>query len=152
MELRLAYIAGIAKQETEALEALGIAHTNQLLHLTSVGIDRQRVCARTGISPDRLCEFARQCSLMEVTGILPYLRYLPQVGINGPKDLRRADPLALQKGLERAVGPHRAPTTQMVEYWISQERSIDVLEEDGEMAPASLSSPSVFGQPPQSDI
>ncbi len=150
MEKRLEYLSGITSQEATLLRAVGVRHTNQLLHATTIAFDRQRLSRKTGIAPDRLCEFARQCSLMEITGLTPYLDQMRRVGIHGPKDLRMADPKALQERLLTTVGPFRAPVVTMVEYWISQARCIDILDEEGQIRPASWSSPSVFGEPPGS--
>jgi hypothetical protein len=38
-----------------------------------------------------------------------------------------------------------APSPTMVQYWISQARTIDILEEPGEGAPAQLESPALLG-------
>jgi hypothetical protein len=41
-----------------------------------------------------------------------------------------------------------APSLPMVQYWISQARTIDTMEEPGEGEPAQLESPALLGTPP----
>jgi|BEDMetMinimDraft_2_1075160.scaffolds.fasta_scaffold02236_2 hypothetical protein len=144
MELNLAYIPGITKEEVEKLNKQGIWHTNKLLHYASIPFDRQQLAKRTGISPGRLLEFARYASLVEISGIYPYLKYLLRVGISGPKVLRRSTPEELLDKLSKVMPANRLPSYGEVAYWISQARCIDILEEEGEEPPASLTSPSVL--------
>src|SRR6266852_911425 len=65
----LEYLRGISGDDVRRLRATGIRHTNQLLHRTSLEIDRARLSKRTGITTERLVGFAHQCTLMEVSGM-----------------------------------------------------------------------------------
>src|SRR5258706_16347673 len=65
----LEYLRGISDSDVSRLRAVGIKHTNQLLHRTSLEIDRRRLAKRTGITTDRLLGFAHQRTLMEVSGM-----------------------------------------------------------------------------------
>jgi hypothetical protein len=44
--------------------------------------------------------------------------------------LRTQDPAKLHHRIVEAVGLGGAPTLSMVEYWVSQARSIDMIEEE----------------------
>src|SRR5438132_9500295 len=77
----LEYLRGISAEDCRKLRARGIRHTNQLLHATTLDIDRQRLSARTGISADRLLEFGRQCALLEISGMERYLPITRRLGI-----------------------------------------------------------------------
>jgi hypothetical protein len=107
-------------------------HTNQLLHLTNIASDRQRMSKRTGISPDRLLEFGHQCQLLEISGLDRFLPITHRLGIDGLKTLKRMEAESLWRQVVEAGGAAAAPSLSMVEYWISQARCIDVMEEDEE--------------------
>jgi len=62
----LEYLNGISDDDVSRLRAVGIRHTNQFLHRASLEIDRKRLSKKTGIGPDRLLEFAHQCTLLAV--------------------------------------------------------------------------------------
>jgi hypothetical protein len=84
----LEYLRGISAEDCRRLRARGIRHTNQLLHATTLEIDRDRLSARTGISEDRLLEFGRQCAMLEISGLEPYLPIVRRMGITGLKQLK----------------------------------------------------------------
>ena len=63
----LEYLTGITGAECRRLRALGIKHTNRLLHSTSLIADRQRLSRKTGMSEERLLELANQCALLEIS-------------------------------------------------------------------------------------
>jgi hypothetical protein len=125
----LEYLRGISDDDVSRLRARGVQHTNQLLHRTSLGIDRERLSKRTGISTDRLLEFAHQCTLLEVSGMERCLPIVRRLGINSMKDLRAQDVRALHTTLVDAVGLAGAPTFSDVQYWISQATALDIVEE-----------------------
>jgi hypothetical protein len=125
----LEYLSGIADGDVERLRARGIHHTNQLLHRTSLAIDRDRLSKRTGISVDRLFEFANQCTLLEVSGMERVLPVVRRLGITSMKDLRAQDARDLQTRIIDAVGPAGAPTLSDVQYWIGQATALDIVEE-----------------------
>ena len=104
-------------------------HTNQLLHRTSLEIDRERLSKRTGITPDRLYEFANQCTLLEVSGMDRFLPVIRRLGINSMKALRAQDAKHLHANLADAIGLAGAPSFSDVEYWISQATALDIVEE-----------------------
>ena len=131
----LEYLRGISDDDVRRLRSRGIRHTNQLLHRTSLGIDRERLSKRTGISPDRLLEFAHQCTLLEVSGMERHLPVIRRLGINSMKDLRAQDADDLHKKLADAVGLAGAPRRSDVQYWISQATALDIIEEPEEKAP-----------------
>ena len=125
----LEYLRGISDSDVNRLRAVGIKHTNQLLHRTSLEIDRKRLSKRTGITTDRLLGFAHQCTLMEVSGMEHHLQTVRRFGIETLKDLRAQDADALHSKLADAVGLAGAPSRSDVQYWISQATALDIIEE-----------------------
>jgi hypothetical protein len=111
------------------LRSRGIHHTIQLLHRTSLGIDRERLSKRTGISTDRLLEFAHQCTLLEVSGMDRSLPVMRRLGVDSMKALRAQDPRELHAKLVDAIGLAGAPSFSDVQYWISQATALDIIEE-----------------------
>jgi hypothetical protein len=134
----LEYLRGISDDDVSRLRARGVQHTNQLLHRTSLGIDRERLSKRTGISTDRLLEFAHQCTLLEVSGMERCLPIVRRLGINSMKDLRAQDARSLHTTLVDAVGLAGAPSFSDVQYWISQATALDIVEEPEPLAPLSV--------------
>jgi hypothetical protein len=143
----LEYLHGISPEDCRRLRARGIRHTNQLLHLVTLDIDRQRLSAKTGISDQRLLEFGHECALLEISGLERYLPVVRRLGITSLKSLKRASAEQLHARLDEALGLAGAPTLSMVEYWISQARTCDTLEEPG-ATPAQQESPNL-GAPPE---
>jgi len=125
----LEYLRGISDSDARRLRAAGIRHTNQLLHRTSIEIDRQRLSKRTGISVARLLEFAHQCTLMEVSGMERHRQTVRRFGIETIKDLRAQDAEELHSKLVDAIGLAGAPSRSDVQYWISQATALDIIEE-----------------------
>jgi hypothetical protein len=125
----LEYLSGISDDDVRRLRSRGINHTNQLLHRTSLAIDRDRLSKKTGISPDRLLEFAHQCTLLEVSGMERWVSLVRRLGINSMKDLRAQDPKELHAKLVEAIGLAGAPSISDVQYWISQSTALDIVEE-----------------------
>ncbi|HEX4213577.1 MAG TPA: DUF4332 domain-containing protein [Candidatus Dormibacteraeota bacterium] len=140
----LEYLRGISADDCRRIRSRGIRHTNQLLHVTELEVDRERLSERTGISKDRLLGFARQCALLEVSGMERYLPVIRRLGITGLKDLKHADAGELHGQVVDAVGLTGAPGLPMVEYWVSQARTCDTIEEP-EGTPAQLESPNLLG-------
>lgn len=125
----LEYLNGISDGDVRRLRAVGIHHTNQLLHRASLEIDRERLEKRTGISRARLFEFVNQCTLLEVSGMERWLPLVRRLGINSMKDLRAQDAPALHRKLLEAIGLAGAPSLSDVQYWISQATGLDIVEE-----------------------
>lgn len=125
----LEYLAGVSDEDVERLRGRGIRHTNQLLHRTSLEIDRERLSKRTGISIARLFEFANQCTLLEVSGMDRFLPVVRRLGIASMKDLRAQEAVELHAKIVDAVGLGGAPTLSDVQYWISQATALDIVEE-----------------------
>lgn len=136
----LEYLRGISDDDVRRLRSRGIEHTNQLLHRTSLGIDRERLSKKTGISADRLLEFAHQCTLLEVSGMERNLPVVRRLGINSMKDLRAQDAAQLHAKLVDAIGLAGAPSLSDVQYWISQTTALDIVEEPEEKAPLAVTS------------
>jgi hypothetical protein len=136
----LEYLRGISDDDVRRLRSRGINHTNQLLHRTSLGIDRERLSKKTGISPDRLLEFAHQCTLLEVSGMERNLPVVRRLGISSMKDLRAQEAAQLHAKLVDAIGLAGAPTLSDVQYWISQTTALDIVEEPDEKAPLAVTS------------
>jgi Domain of unknown function (DUF4332) len=136
----LEYLRGVSDDDVRRLRSRGIHHTNQLLHRTSLGIDRQRLSKRTGISPDRLLEFAHQCTLLEVSGMDRFLPVTRRLGIDSMKALRAQDAPQLHAKLADAIGLAGAPSLSDVQYWISQATALDIVEEPEEKAPLAVTS------------
>jgi len=125
----LEYLNGITDGDVERLRARGIRHTNQLLHRTSLEIDRARLSKRTGISIARLFEFANQCTLLEVSGMERFTPVVRRLGITSMKDLRAQDAKEFHALIVDAVGLAGAPSLSDVQYWISQATALDIVEE-----------------------
>jgi hypothetical protein len=125
----LEYLRGISDDDVRRLRSRGIHHTIQLLHRTSLGIDRERLSKRTGISTDRLLEFAHQCTLLEVSGMNRCLPVIRRLGIDSMKALRAQDAQELHAKLVDAIGFAGAPSFSDVQYWISQATALDIIEE-----------------------
>ena len=131
----LEYLRGISAEDCRKLRSRGIRHTNQLLHAVTLDIDRQRLSARTGISPERLLEFGHQCALLEISGMERFLPIVRRLGITSLKILKETEPEELHAKVVDIVGMAGAPWLSMVQYWISQARTCDTIEEP-EAAPA----------------
>lgn len=125
----LEYLPGISDDDVERLNSVGIRHTNQLLHRTTLGIDRTRLSKKTGISPNRLFEFANQCTLLEVSGMDRWLPLVRRLGIASMPDLRAQDAHELHAKLLEAIGLAGAPSLSEVQYWISQASGLDIVEQ-----------------------
>ena len=125
----LEYLSGISDDDVRRLRAVGIHHTNQFLHRTSLDIDRRRLFKKTGISTERLIEFAHQCTLLEVSGMERWVPLVRRLGINSMKDLRSQDAADLHRKLIEAIGLAGAPSLADVQYWISQATALDIVEE-----------------------
>ncbi|MGA7912114.1 MAG: DUF4332 domain-containing protein [Candidatus Dormiibacterota bacterium] len=134
----LEYLPGITDGDVERLRSRGIRHTNQLIHRTSLGIDRERLAKKTGISADRLLEFAHQCTLLEVSGMDRWLPLVRRLGINSMRDLRAQDAAALHAKLVEAIGLAGAPGMSDVQYWISQATALDIIEEPERTPPLAV--------------
>ena len=126
----LEHLRGITADECRRLRARGIRHTNHLLHAATLQIDREALQRRTGITPDRLLEFAHQCALLEISGMERFLPVIRRLGIDGLKTLKKQDAAQLHGRLVEAVALAGSPRLTDVQYWISQARSIDMIEED----------------------
>ncbi len=124
----LEYLNGISDGDVGRLHAAGIRHTNQLLHRTSLEIDRRRLFKKTGITADRLLEFAHQCTLLEVSGMDHWIALVRRLGINSMKDLRGQKAQTLHARLVDAIGLAGAPSVSDVQYWISQATALDIVE------------------------
>jgi hypothetical protein len=131
----LEYLRGISADDIRKLRARGIHHTNQLLHRTSLGIDRDRLSKKTGITAERLLEFTHQCTLLEVSGMERCLPIVRRFGIESMGDLRAQDAKALHAKLVDAVGLSGAPSLSDVQYWISQATALDIVEEPEPVPP-----------------
>lgn len=143
----LAHLRGITDADIRRLQARGIRHSNQLLHACTLEIDRNTISRRTGISPERLLEFAHQCSLLEVSALERWLPVVRRLGVTDLKVLRDQDAPSLHRRIVEAVGLAGAPSLSMVEYWISQARAIDVIEEE---RPSAVEvSPSIHAATPE---
>jgi hypothetical protein len=125
----LEYLRGISDDDVSRLRSRGIHHTIQLLHRTSLDIDRNRLAKKTGISVDRLLEFAHQCTLLEVSGMDRSLPVIRRLGIDSMKSLRAQDAQELHAKLADAIGLAGAPSLSEVQYWISQATALDIIEE-----------------------
>ena len=125
----LEYLRGISDDDVKRLRARGIKHTNQLLHRTTLAIEREWLSKKTGISEARLFEFANQCTLLEVSGMDRFLPVIRRIGINSMKALRAQDPKELHAKVADAIGLAGAPSRSDVEYWISQATALDIVEE-----------------------
>lgn len=124
----LEYLNGISDGDVRRLRAVGIQHTNQLLHRASLEIDRKRLEKKTGITRERLLEFVNQCTVLEVSGMERWIPLLRRFGINSMPDLRAQDAARLHAQMLEAIGLAGAPSLSDVEYWISQATGLDIVE------------------------
>ena len=124
----LEYLHGISDEDVRRLRAVGIHHTNQLLHRASLDIDRKRLAKKTGVTSERLLEFVHQCTLLEVSGMERWIPLARRLGINSMPDLRAQDAKELHARLLEAIGLAGAPTFGDVQYWISQATALDIVE------------------------
>jgi predicted RecB family nuclease len=131
MMKRLEYLQGITEGECDSLRALGVRHTNQLIHATTLVIDRERIERRVGIPEERLYALGQQASLMEISGLQRHLRVVMRLGVSTLRQLAQADAGKLHGQLGDAIGIG-APTLSEVQYWVSQARYIDVVEDPPE--------------------
>ena len=134
----LEYLRGISGSDVRRLRAAGIQHTNHLLHRTTLDIDRQRLSKRTGITTERLLEFAHQCTLMEVSGMERYRQTVRRFGIESMHDLREQNAEVLHSKVVDVVGLAGAPRLTDVQYWISQATALDIIEEPDTTAVRSV--------------
>jgi len=134
----LEYLSGISDSDVSRLRAVGIRHTNQLLHRASLDIDRRRLAKKTGVSADRLLEFVNQCTLLEVSGLERWVPLIRRLGINSMPDLRAQDAVALHAKLLEVIGLAGAPTLSDVQYWISQATGLDIVEPPEPEKPLSV--------------
>jgi len=125
----LEYLSGISDDDVRRLQAVGIRHTNQLLHRASLDIDRRKLERKTGITRARLFEFVNQCTLLEVSGMERWIPLARRLGIESMKDLRAQDAKRLHSSLLEAIGLAGAPSLSDVEYWVSQATGLDIVEE-----------------------
>jgi uncharacterized protein DUF4332 len=125
----LEYLHGISDDDVRRLRTAGIRHTNQFLHRASLDIDRRRLFKKTGISTDRLLEFAHQCTLQEVSGMDRWIPLMRRLGIVTMRDLRAQDASTLNATLLDAIGLAGAPSVSDVQYWISQATALDIVED-----------------------
>lgn len=125
----LEYLSGISAEDVQRLRSVGIRDTNQFLHRSSLEIDRKRLFKKTGIPPERLHEFANQCTMLEVSGMDRWIALMRRLGINSMKDLRAQDARQLQSTLVEAIGLAGAPSMSDVQYWISQSTALDIVED-----------------------
>ena len=128
---RLEYLHGITEEECDSLRALGVRHTNQLIHATTLVIDRERIERRVGIPEERLYALGQQASLMEISGLQRHLRVIMRLGVSTLRQLAQADAGKLHGQLGDAIGIG-APTLSEVQYWVSQARYIDIVEDPPE--------------------
>ena len=131
----LEHLRGISADDVRRLRARGILHTNQLLHAATLGIDRDRLSVRTGISPDRLLELGNQCALLEISAMDRFVPLLRRLGVTNLKELKKQDPVPLHTQLVEALGLAHAPRLSDVQYWVSQARLIDMIEDEAPAAP-----------------
>ena len=124
----LEYLNGISNSDVARLRAVGIQHTNQLLHRASLDIDRKRLSKKTGITPERLFEFVNQCTLLEVSGMDRWIPLVRRLGISSMRDLRAQDAHTLHSALVEAIGLAGAPSLSDVQYWIGQASGLDIIE------------------------
>ncbi len=134
----LEYLRGISDDDVNRLRSRGIHHTNQLLHRTSLAIDRERLSKKSGISAERLLDFANQCTLLEVSGMERALPIIRRLGINSMPELRAQDAPVLHARVVDAVGLAGTPTLSDVQYWISQATALDIVEVLETAAPRSV--------------
>src|ERR1700716_4051242 len=131
MMKRLEYLDGVTDEECELLRKLGFMHPNQLIHATPLVIDRERIEKRCGIPEERLYALGQQASLMEISGLQRHLRVVMRLGVSTLRQLGETDPAELHGQLVDAVGVG-APTPSDVQYWVSQARYINVVEDHEE--------------------
>src|SRR5258708_40093799 len=102
----LEYLYGISDSDVRRLRAVGIHHTNQLLHRTSLEIDRKRLAKKTGITNERLFEFVNQCALRDDSALERWIDLMSRFAISTMKDLPAHDAGQLHSRRADATGLH----------------------------------------------
>ena len=125
---RLEYLRGISDEECARLRRVGVLNSNQLIHATTLVIDRDRLARRTGITANQLLALGEQAQLLEVSGISRWLQAVVRLGITSVRQLAREQPAELHERIVRLTGPGSAPMPSDVEYWVSQARYLDIVE------------------------
>ena len=135
--MTLEYLHGISAEDAAKLRQRGLRSTRHLMHAVTLEVDRARLERKTGISADRLLAFGRECAMIEISSMGQHLDAVRRLGLSGLKQLKRADAEELHTRLVEMEGVD-APSLELVQYWISQARYQDCLEEEGELT-ASVS-------------
>jgi hypothetical protein len=126
----LEYLPGASASDCRRLRTIGVTSTNVLMHAATLGIDRTRLSRKSGISPERLLELAREAALLEVSGLERFLPVVRRLGVTSLKELKVQDAERLHADIVEAVGFAGSPSLSDVQYWVSQARYIDVIEDD----------------------
>ena len=121
---RLEFLDFLDTQVVEALEAVGIQTTEDLLGRALTQEDRQRLSEETGISELELLVLARLCELLQIDGVGPRAaQLLRAAGVVSVADMATRDPAVLEgqlaavNAVERLTGVD--PNAENLVDWIT---------------------------------
>ena len=109
MMKRLEYLHGITDQECDLLRALGVRHTNQLVHATTLVIDRERIERRCGSPRSGSTPSASRPRSWRSQACSAISRVLMRLGVSTLRQLAETDPAELHRQLVEATGVGAPP-------------------------------------------
>jgi len=123
---RIINVEGIGPTYKQILkEKVGITTTEALLEAAASPGGRDRLAAKTGISPKLILEWANLADLFRIKGVgEEYSDLLEEAGVDTVVELAQRNPdnlfTALQETNEREALVRRLPTLRQVRDWVAQ--------------------------------
>ncbi len=122
------YLTDLKRFETERVVQFreqGIQTTEHVLAASITPQGRKALASKVGLSEDALTELARDCELMQITGVGPKAaQLLRAAGVVGLEDLstRKADDLLarMHEVNKDLTYTSKHPTLDLIQYWIAQ--------------------------------
>jgi hypothetical protein len=125
------YLTDLGRFETAQVVLFrdqGIQTTDQVLEATLTPLSRKALASKVNLSEGDLLELARDCELMQLTGIGPKVaKMLRAAGVVSVEDLGQRDPNDLM-GRMRTVNKSFTytathPTLDLIQFWVQQARN-----------------------------
>ena len=129
MAYKVDEIEGIGPKYAEKLNSCGIKTTDDLLAKCCKKEGRKEVTEATGISNDKLRDWANMSDLMRISGVAEeYSELLEKAGVDTVKELRNRNAANLaQKMLEINEEKNltrRPPSEKVVTKWVDQAKEL----------------------------
>ena len=127
---RIINIEGIGPTYKQALkERTGITTTEALLEAAATPSGREKLAAKSGISPTLILEWANLADLFRIRGVgEEYSDLLEEAGVDTVAELAQRNPANLYQSLkdtnEREALVRRLPTAKQVEDWVAQAKRL----------------------------